>query len=305
MTKNIIIVILVLAVVGLGGYMLLGSGPFDSRDVVEEDPFEDVLIPPEGDAEDFPEEEKTELVIGTSVGGREIRAYRYGEGEDEILLVGGIHGGYSWNTSLVLYEAMDYLKTNPDAIPANVRVTVVPVLNPDGLSQVVDVSDGRFLAADVSSSEADRVAGRFNGNTVDLNRNFDCDWRGDAKWQTRAVSGGSSAFSEPESRAIQAYIETYAPRAVVVWYSAAGGVFASNCHNGILDETRELTNIYAKASGYPAHEDFDFYEVTGDMANWLAKEAVPAISVLLTDHASTEWAKNKAGIEALLGHYAR
>jgi hypothetical protein len=88
-----------------------------------------------------------------------------------------------------------------------------------------------------------------------------------------------------------------------VWYSSAGGVFASNCHNGILPETLTLTNTFAKASGYPAYNDFNFYEITGDMVNWLAKEEIPAISVLLTNHTDTEWTKNKAGIEAVLKQY--
>ncbi|MDP6771989.1 MAG: hypothetical protein QF704_14905, partial [Anaerolineales bacterium] len=99
------------------------------------------------------------------------------------------------------------------------------------------------------------------------------------------------------------YVETNNPDAVVVFYSAAGGVFSSNCHNGVPDKTLEITNLYADASGYKAYEDFNFYEITGDMVNWLAKENVPAISVLLTTHEVIEWDKNKAGIEALLGHF--
>ena len=52
-------------------------------------------------------------------------------------------------------------------------------------------------------------------------------------------------------------------------------------------------------------ESFDFYEITGDMVNWLAKNKVPAISVLLSTHNSIEWDKNLAGIKALLEHYAK
>ena len=52
-------------------------------------------------------------------------------------------------------------------------------------------------------------------------------------------------------------------------------------------------------------EDFNFYETTGDMTNWLAKKGIPAISVLLTNHKDTEWSKNKAGIDALLKYYAK
>jgi hypothetical protein len=66
-----------------------------------------------------------------------------------------------------------------------------------------------------------------------------------------------------------------------------------------------MMNAYAKASGYPAHESFDFYETTGDVANWLAKVNTPAISVLLSNHTSTEWTKNQAGIKAVLEYYAK
>jgi hypothetical protein len=119
------------------------------------------------------------------------------------------------------------------------------------------------------------------------------------------VSGGSKVFSEPESQALRDYVESHDITAAVVWYSAAGGVYASNCHNGVLPETTTLTNLFAKASGYAAYNSFDFYELTGDMVNWLAKNDIPAISVLLTNHKDVEWDKNKAGVEAILKHYAQ
>jgi len=72
-----------------------------------------------------------------------------------------------------------------------------------------------------------------------------------------------------------------------------------------LVDAHSARKLYADASGYPAYQSFDFYAITGDMVNWLAKEGVPAISVLLTTHDDTEWTKNQAGIEALLEHYAR
>ncbi len=248
----------------------------------------------------------TKTVIGTSVEMREIVAYHYGtQGPEkkELLFVGGIHGGYEWNTSLVAFQLMDYLTANPTVIPDNVTVTVIPVLNPDGLNKVVGTSS-RFTAADVSKSEATQVEGRFNTNGVDLNRNFDCDWKANGTWQNKTVSGGNMPFSEPESLAFKNYIENNGFDAVVVWYSAAGGVFASNCHDGVLAETKTLTSTFAKASGYKAYDDFNFYEITGDMVNWLAKKEIPAISVLLTDHTNTEWTKNKAGIDALLKYFA-
>jgi hypothetical protein len=251
----------------------------------------------------------SKTVIGKSVEGRDIVAYHYGNSnsDTELLFIGGIHGGYEWNTVLVAYQLMDYLN-NPSVLSGgaksgNVKVTVIPVLNPDGLNKVVGTTTSNFTQVDVSSSQATTITGRFNANKVDLNRNFDCDWQTDAKWQDKMVSGGSEAFSEPESQAVKGYIDANKPVAVVVWYSAAGGVYASSCHNGVSSATNALTKTYADASGYPAYESFDFYATTGDMVNWLAKNNIPAISVLLTNHTDTEWTKNKAGIQALLNQY--
>jgi len=238
-------------------------------------------------------------IIGKSAGGYDIFAYHYGSGNKEILLIGGIHGGYSWNTALLAYQMMDYFDGNPQAIPAGIKLTIIPVLNPDGLSRVVD-SVGRFKPTDVSSSQEARKAGRFNANNVDLNRNFDCNWQPTAVWQDKTVSGGTKVFSEPEAQAIRDYAQNPALTAVIAWYSSAGGVFSSSCNGEIPAATQAITEIYAQASGYPAHKDFDYYEISGDMTNWFAKNNIPAIGVVLTNSDDVEWDKNLAGVKAVL-----
>ncbi len=312
--KNTIIILIVVVLLGLGAYFWKGSS-FDTLEMVED---QNVAMPdtggkrlnrqtstpqtePPSAVEPIADETKT--VIGKSVEGRDIVAYHYGKGEREILFIGGIHGGYEWNTALVAYEAMDYFEKNESALPAGIKATVIPALNPDGIYKVTG-KEGRFSASDVPAGEAATVPGRFNANSVDLNRNFDCDWQESGVWKTAKVSGGGAAFSEPESLAIKNYAETRSLSAAVVWYSSAGGVFASNCHDGVLPETAEIVKAYAAASGYPAYKSFDFYKITGDMVNWFAKKKIPAVSVLLTNHTDTEWSKNQAGIDALLKHYA-
>ncbi len=246
--------------------------------------------------------DETKTVLGNSVNGHKLTAYHYGTGDREILLVGGIHGGYSWNTNLVAYELMDYLTANPAVIPDTLKVTVIPTLNPDGL-EVVTGKTGRFVRADLPADPAATIAGRFNGNTVDLNRNFDCAWQAKGKWKEETVSGGETSFSEPEAAALRQYVLKSKPVAAVVWYSSAGGVFLSNCGEEALPETKLLAEAYGQASGYPVYKEFDFYEVTGDLANWLAKEGVPAISVLLSSAKMIEWDKNRAGINAIFDYY--
>lgn len=300
--KKLVIGIIILALIGIGIFAFTreGSETVNNTDNMTDDTMMEDGSMTEDDS--MMEEKGPEEVIGQSVDGRDITAYHYGSGDTEILLVGGIHGGYSWNTSLVAYEAMDYFEANEDTLPENITVTVIPALNPDGLMAVTGTT-GKFSANDVSATTAERTAARFNANDVDLNRNFDCDWQENAVWQSTAVSGGSEAFSEPEARALRDYVEANSPDAVVVYYAASGGVFASDCYVGVLAETNELTDLYADASGYKAFQEFNFYEITGDAVNWLASERIPAISVLLTNHTDTEWSKNRAGIEALIEYY--
>lgn len=301
--KKTLIILIVLALVGVGVYFFINKTP-KTDTIVTTPPLDGSELPSPTATSTMEQIGEKKSSIGKSVDGRDISAYTYGNGAKELLFIGGIHGGYEWNTVLAAYSLMDYLKTNPTVIPANVRVTVIPALNPDGLNKTVG-TDGRFTKADVPATLAETIPGRFNSRGVDLNRNFDCEWQASGTWQSRAVSGGTAAFSEPESLAIKTYIETRKPTAAVVWYSAAGGVFASNCRTGVLPETRVIAKLYADASDYPAYEEFDFYSVTGDMVNWMAKVNVPAISVLLTNHEDIEWTKNQAGITALLNHYSK
>jgi len=305
--RKIIIGVVVVVLVGVGAYFVFKGSP-KSVDITGNTNGTTGTEQTSGGSQTggtpSAAQNKGESVIGKSAGGRDILAYHYGTGAKEILFVGGIHGGYEWNTALVAYEMMDYLKANPGAVASGTKVTVIPVLNPDGLAKVVSLT-GKFAAADVSTSQTVQVSGRFNDNQVDLNRNFDCDWKAKAVWQTKEVSGGSAVFSEPESLAIKNYVTTNKPVAALVWYSSANGVFASNCHNGVLPETLTLANTYGKASGYEVYKSFNFYEITGDMVNWLAKMNIPAISVLLANHTDTEWTKNEAGIKAVLDYYAK
>ncbi|MBP9836353.1 MAG: hypothetical protein KBC78_00775 [Candidatus Pacebacteria bacterium] len=305
-TKYFLIALVGVLLVGGAVYYFTQSGPSYNKE-------EEIVELPATTTENISEENvatTTETVrgpestIGKSVSGNDIKAYHFGDGEKEVMFIGGIHGGYSWNTAQVAFEMIDWLKKNPSIVPEDVTVTVIPVLNPDGLKKVTGTTE-RFAVSDVNKSTAVQTEGRFNSNNVDLNRNFDCEWQSVGTWQSRDVSGGKTVFSEPESQAIRNYVTANSPTAVITWYSAEGSVYASNCKKGILPETQTLTDLYAKASGYKAEQNFDHYEITGDMVNWFASQNIPAISVLLTTHNQTEWTKNQAGIEAILKYYAK
>lgn len=242
-------------------------------------------------------------VIGRSVEGRDIEAVTFGEGKDRLIFVGGIHGGYEWNSVLLAYRFIDYLTLNPDLIPTGLSVTIVASANPDGVYKVTG-KEGRFLAGDVLPSQP-AGTGRFNANNVDLNRNFDCNWKPQSTWKSKTVSAGTTTFSEPESQVIRDFVKNENPRAVVFWHSQSGTVYASQCQTGILPETLDIMNSYAKAAGYKTNKTFDSYAITGDAEGWLASIGIPAVTVELTTHETIEWEKNLAGVKAILQYFGQ
>ncbi len=240
--------------------------------------------------------------IGLSVEGRPIEVYSFGEGDKHLLFIGGVHGGYEWNSSLLAFMMIDYFNANTDLIPVGVKVSIIPVANPDGLFKVVGIG-GRFTAFDVPGPDDGTGRGRFNANNVDLNRNFDCRWQPESTWRSKVVDAGTAPFSEPEAKAIRNFVLTNDLSAVVSWHSQSNAVYAAECGAGISTGTRALMNTYSKASGYPAVESFDHYEITGDMEGWLSTIGISAVTVELTTHEKVEWAKNLAGVKAVLELY--
>ena len=297
--------ILVVLMIGLGVWYLQTENSDLSPVVVTPVATTTTTVPTDTISSTTPETPKAavpfsrEEEFGRSVAGVPLVAHHFGTGTKDVVLIGGIHGGYSPNTSLLMYELIDWYTKYPEQIATDITLTIIPVLNPDGLKLVTGTT-GRFTTAQIASAPDLRKKGRFNTNTVDLNRNFDCEWNKDAKWQDETVSGGATVFSEPESLAIKAYVEKTKPTAIITWYSAAGGVYGSGCGIVQSKETAVLSTSFAEAAAYESFPRFDYYSLTGDMVNWFASKDIPAFSVLLTDHTNTEFTKNLAGVAAVM-----
>ncbi|HRY31160.1 MAG TPA: M14 family zinc carboxypeptidase [Candidatus Paceibacterota bacterium] len=248
--------------------------------------------------------EPQEILIGKSVEGREINAYVFGTGKTPLLFIGGIHGGYEWNSVVLAYRFIDYFKQNPNTIPENFSVAVIPSANPDGVYKYIG-KEGKFDLTDLPAEKNTTGLGRFNARGVDLNRNFDCRWSPEASWRNNKVGAGDFPFSEPESQAIRDFVLKIKPRAVVSWHSQANTIYAGECGNGILPETTDIMNIYSEKSGYLKSTTFDDYVVTGDLEGWLATINIPSITVELKTHETVEWEQNLAGVLGLFDYYSR
>ncbi len=226
--------------------------------------------------------------IGASVKGKLIEVTQFGTGTAHIVLIGGLHSGSAPSSVALADQMIDYFTTQVSEIPGNLTLHIVANANPD------------------SQDATGRLEGRVNANLVDLNRNWDCNWKSDAIWSGSAVSGGTEAFSEPESKALRDYIVGIKPVAVVFWEAkgySPGSVTPGGCNTLVL-ASEDLAQTYKRASNYDI-EPFVRRDVTGDATNWLDATAIPAISVLLPDYSVVDWEANLGAVRALLEKYGR
>jgi protein MpaA len=148
------------------------------------------------------------LVIGHSVRGRPIVAYERGDrSAPATLVVGVIHG-----TEPAGLAVIAQLRRMP--LPPHVHLWLVPTVNPDGLA----------------------TGTRGNAHSVDLNRNWP------AAWVHTGVSG-PRPLSEPESRAMRAFILRIKPQLTIWYHQPLDEVYGSDPHVAVLKRYARLTGL--------------------------------------------------------------
>lgn len=223
-----------------------------------------------------------ELTLGVSTEGRPIQGLRVGDGPRKLVLVGATHGFPERNTAQLVAELAAHFRTNPGAVPAELRLYIIPTLNPDGVALGV----------------------RQNARGVDLNRNMDTsadtcaenDWRQQVSGAYGIVSdtGGPYSDSEVETRLIRDFLLD--ADGVIFYHSNAGVVFPACAHAPSI----ALAQIYAEGASYEFIPQWDRYPITGGMHDWAGGLGIAAITPELITGDQTEFAQNLAGVEAVL-----
>ena len=196
----------------------------------------------------------TSLTIGLSGQGRAINAVRFGDGTRKLVVVGDTHGGPEANTYVLTTQLIDYFQQHADQIPGDVRLYLIPTLNPDGLA----------------------LGTRFNANGVDLNRNMNTDLDTCAENDRRttvhgaygliADTGGPYADSEVESRVIRNFLLD--ANGAIFIHSNAGLVFPAFCEHA---PSIAMGQLYAEGAGYLYNRYWPKYMITGGMHDWAGK----------------------------------
>ena len=221
--------------------------------------------------------------IGQSPLGKPIEVAQFGYGSNAVILVGGLHAGFAPSTVALMDNFITHFKQNVDAIPPDITLYIIRNANPD------------------SVYDPGNYAGRINSNSVDLNRNWDCNWKADASWRQASISGGTAPFSEPETVILKEFILSKNSIAVLFWEAKAanGLIVPGGCPESAA--STELSSFISNTTGYP--EGNVSYEVNGDAANWLDSKNIPSVAILLNNYASISEntvQKNLNAVEAIL-----
>jgi hypothetical protein len=223
-------------------------------------------------------------VIGTSQQGLPLTMFELGNGPRHVLIIGGQHGGPEANTVELVNALLEYFDANPQELPQQIELDILPLANPDGLS----------------------AGSRQFADGVDPDRNWGGhDWATDA-YDSNAVFrrglGGPEPFSEPETQALANWVLANQPTFIVNYHSAGGFMFGGRDGLG-----GELSSIYAQTSGYSwpqpgvnGQRSPLPYSATGSMNVWLRESGINAILVELSTPRSVEIERNLAALKAVL-----
>jgi hypothetical protein len=220
--------------------------------------------------------------IGSSVNGLPIEVTQLGNGQYEVVIIGGMHAGFAPASVDVANKVVDYFRNFPSTLPDDISLYVIPIANPDSAAGGIET-----------------IGGRLNGNGVDINRNWGCNWTRDATWRDKPISSGTSAFSEPETRILRDFIITLSPHVTILFEAKGKMIAPGTCGN--TSQVERLARIYGTDSGYKIGQ-ITGYSVSGDSSDWLTQEGYPAFAVLLPDYSSPDWTNNLNGINSLISH---
>ena len=143
-------------------------------------------------------------------------------------------------------------------------IYIIPMVNPDGVEY--DISDGKYHMQ------------RKNMAGVDLNRNYSYGWGGPGASDNPRdeTYRGPSAFSEPETQAVKAFIEarknlkvllsyhTFSELILYPWGGTNNPIDDKPAHDAFVAMGAEM----GKMTGYTPQQSSALYIASGDTCDW-------------------------------------
>ena len=183
-------------------------------------------------------------LFGQSSQGLPIFAYQFGKKGPNVLIIGGVHGDEPEGIYVALGLLKDFLKK----FPYKLKLTLIPVFNPDGAL----------------------TSKRVNGNKIDLNRNLPT-----KNWSSKAKSShyypGPGPCSESENKALVKWLRKSPPNLIISLHSWKPVI---NTNGDCQPEAQ----IIAKKTGYKV-SDYIGYPTPGSLGDYCGQERqIPTIT---------------------------
>lgn len=224
------------------------------------------------------------FTIGKSLQGRDIVGIRIGAHATDgltnsslpgIVIMGGHHAREHLSMEIPLLLAKHLLE-NRDGTVLRLLDTrdifLIPQVNPDGAEFDISTGSYQMWRKNRNLNNGNRCAG------VDLNRNYGFKW-GQGGSSTNPCNDtymGPSAFSEPETQAVKAFVEghpnlkvlltlhTYSELILYPWGVSYDGV------ENIADRTtfQKMAQSMAVWNGYTPEQSSELYITSGDTVDW-------------------------------------
>lgn len=201
----------------------------------------------------------TTTVYGTSLQGRPLVAYHFGNSGPVTLYTGAIHGN-EVSSMYMMQSWIAELEANPGKIGKR-QVVVIPNINPDGVA----------------------AGTRNNSRNVNLSRNFPTsNWVKDIDDTNGPVKGGggSKPLSEPEAAALARFTQSISPR-LLVSYHAIGSLVVGDPGGYSAGKAARYAGLtgYRDATGQGGTFDYD---ITGAYEDWTYRNiGIPSMIVEL------------------------
>ncbi|MGI5883417.1 MAG: M14 family zinc carboxypeptidase [Candidatus Spyradocola sp.] len=186
------------------------------------------------------------------------------EASTRVLVQAGMHGREWINVQILLAQIEDYLGEDMyDPLLERASFLFVPMTNPDGVriaqegaAWIENPADRALVERLIVQSGRSHRLWKANGRGVDLNRNFDAHWE-----DQRVIEGveapayahypGPAPESEPETQALLALTEAYAPTLTLSYHSRGEILYWYFFQEGeALKRDARLAQRFLKLTGY-------------------------------------------------------
>tara|TARA_B100001027_G_C16263095_1_gene330517 strand:- start:1032 stop:2963 length:1932 start_codon:yes stop_codon:yes gene_type:complete len=236
----------------------------------------------------FPNIISNRVLIGQSVEGRDIWAFKVSdnpnedEDEPEVLYTALTHSREPLGMMNLMYFVQllaEEQNSNPELeyLISNREMWFIPVVNPDGYvyNELIEPNGGGMHR----KNRANTNCGNGSNRGVDLNRNYGFGWgsndTGSSPNPCSATYRGDTEFSEPETQAVRDFIINHDFNNVL-HYHCYSNVYIHPWGNGLFPEEPDSSTLVdiglemARYNGYPVGTGLSTigYTVNGDAVDW-------------------------------------